>query len=215
MSLFTDRQEAGEKLARALRKYKGADSIVFAIPRGGVEVAYPVARELCAPLNVIVARKIGAPGNEELAIGAVTPDGTSYWNEAVLAGLGIQREELKTRIKKTVEEIKRRMALYEVEPQIPDLTEKTAIVVDDGIATGLTVLAALRSLREKKPDRIIIAVPVAPRDTVEQLKKEADEVVCLYSPVIFYAVGQFYQTFPQTSDKKVISLLKKSRDFLS
>jgi len=206
---FLNRKDAGEKLSRALMKYKSANPVVLGIPRGGVVVAAEVAKGLGAPLDVIIPRKIGAPHNPEVAIGAVSQDGTVIKDEAMMHLLGVSDSQIQALAERVSGEIARRVNTYRSGRAGLDLTEKTVIVVDDGIATGFTVQAALKSVRNRNPRRLILAVPVAPADTLEMLRKQVDELVCLHSPELFYAVGQFYLDFDQTSDQEVIDLLAK------
>lgn len=209
--LFNDRWDAGRRLAKHLAGRDLPGLVVLGIPRGGVVVAYEVARSLGAPLDVIIPRKIGAPSNPELAIGALAQDGTLVVDRALVEALGVSARYLQEETERQKAEIERRLSLYrEGEPPI-GLADATVVVVDDGIATGATVLAALRGLRSSRPARVILAVPVAPPDTLERLSPEADEVVCLASPEPFYAVGQFYRHFDQTGDEEVVDLLRKRR----
>lgn len=211
--VFRDRQEAGRLLASRLMRYGKEAPVVVAIPRGGVPVAAEIARALDAPLDVMVARKLGAPGEPELGIGALV-DGDrpeSVLNQDVVEHLQVSREYLAREIKKQLEEIKRREHAFRGgRPKVP-LQGRTVIVVDDGIATGGSVRAALRAIRRSSPRRVVLAVPVAPPDTIEQLRSEADEVVCLATPEMFYAIGQFYRDFHQLEDAEVVKLLDAAR----
>lgn len=206
---FHDRQDAGDQLAAALRPYRARQPYVLAIPRGGVVVGYVVARELAAPLDVVVPRKLRAPGNPELAIGAVAHDGTLYLDQALMSTLQVDDEYLRHEAAEQTEEIRRRMRLYRGDRPLPDLTVRTAIVIDDGIATGATMIAALRAVRAMRPQRVVAAIPVAPPDGAQRLGGEADDVLCLHRPGMFYAVGQFYDDFAQTTDDEVIALLRR------
>jgi predicted phosphoribosyltransferase len=205
--VFADRSDAGRQLADRLQHLKDQDAFVLGIPRGGVIVAAEVAASLQAPLDVIVPRKIGAPFNPELAVGAVAPDGTVVYDESMVRRLGIDLSDLKRQAARELQEIERRRRLYRGDRPAPDLRGRTVILVDDGIATGYTVQAALRSLRQQQPKRLVLAVPVAPADSLARLRPDADEVVCITAPVDFYAVGQFYYDFGQTSDQEVLSAL--------
>lgn len=205
--MFADRSDAGRQLADRLQHLKDQDAFVLGIPRGGVIVAAEVAASLQAPLDVIVPRKIGAPFNPELAVGAVAPDGTVVYDESMVRRLGIDLSDLKRQAARELQEIERRRRLYRGDRPAPDLRGRTVILVDDGIATGYTVQAALRSLRQQQPKRLVLAVPVAPADSLARLRPDADEVVCITAPVDFYAVGQFYYDFGQTSDQEVLSAL--------
>jgi len=208
--LFHDRRDAGRRLARSLSARGFARPVVLGVPRGGVVVAYEVARALGAPLDVVVPRKIGAPANPELAIGALAQDGTLVIDETLMRSLGVDKAYLDEEVSRQKAEIDRRLGLYRGGRPAVDLEGTTAIVVDDGIATGATVLAALRGVRSGHPARVVLAVPVAPPDTLERLKAEADEVTCLEAPEPFYAVGQFYRHFDQVADEEVIDLLSRS-----
>jgi len=213
--MFKDRVEAGRLLGERLLVYKGKDIVVFAIPRGGVVVAYEVATMLDCPLDLIVPRKIGAPLQPELAIGAVAQDGTIVLNHELVETLGISESYIHEEAKRQIQEIERRMRKYRGEKRpYPTLKDKIVILVDDGIATGATVRAAILSLRKQGLASVIIAVPVGSSDTVESLGKEADEVVCLELPEDFYAIGQFYEEFPQMSDEEVTTLMKRRAEEL-
>lgn len=211
--MFSDRRAAGRLLARRLETYRGQDTVVFALPRGGVPVGYEVARHLGAPLGLVLVRKLGAPGHEEYGIGAVV-DGANpqvVLNEAIVAELAVPREYITAEIVRQCAEIARRRQAYGGASSPPPVGGRTAIVVDDGIATGGTMLAALRALRRERPARLVLAVPVAPADVVAMLAGEADEIVCLDQPDLFQAVGLHYEDFRQTSDEEVVQLLEASR----
>ena len=186
--------------------------IVLAIPRGGVVVGYEVARKLKVPLDIIIPRKIGAPSNPELAIGAVTEDGAAILNEKLVEYLNVSRIYIEEESKRQLKEIKRRLNVYRGDIPYPNLNNRIVIIVDDGVATGSTIKAALSSLRNRKTKQLVIAVPVGPTDTIRELEEEADHVVCLFVPAEFYAIGQFYKNFDQTTDEEVIRLLKLSRE---
>lgn len=211
--VFRNRVEAGRKLAEAMQDRSYKNGVVLAIPRGGVVVGAQVARFLKIPLDLVIPRKIGAPHNKEAAVGAVAQDGTTIFNHQVLSILGIREKDLQEEVKEQIGEIHRRMKMYRGREDYPSYDNKQVILVDDGIATGYTVLAALRSVKNIfKLKELVLAVPVAPSDTLEILRTEVDRVVCLLTPSDFYAVGQFYVDFPQTTDEEVISLLRKSGD---
>jgi predicted phosphoribosyltransferase/dienelactone hydrolase len=205
--LFRDRTEAGEKLASALRGKKLEKSIVLGIPRGGVPVAAEVARALGGELAVVVARKMGAPGNPELAIGATTETGASYINKAVARETGAGEDYLRAEKAKQVQEAHRREQMFNSHRR-PPVRGRTVIVVDDGIATGATAIAAVRSIKAEGAARVILAVPVGPPEMVDRMGEEADEVVCLESDPGFFAVGQYYRDFRQVSDEQVMDVLK-------
>ncbi|MGB9792126.1 MAG: phosphoribosyltransferase [Thermacetogeniaceae bacterium] len=210
-ALFQDRKSAGRLLAERLLKYRGEDVLVLGVPRGGVIVAAEVAKALGAPLDVIISRKIGAPFNPELALGAVAPDGTVLYDERLLNVFGLRKEDLQGEVERQLEEIARRQRLYRGGREPLRYEGRTVIVVDDGIARGFTLRAALRSIRDQRPKKLVLAVPVAPPETVDKLSCEADEVICLETPREFYAVGQFYCDFRQTSDQEVIEALLHNR----
>jgi putative phosphoribosyl transferase len=211
--VFSDRAEAGQKLAVRLAKYKGERPVVLAIPRGGVPVALEVARALSAPLDVIVVRKLGAPGQPELGIGAIV-DGDhpeEILNREIIGALHVSRDYLNREIQNQLKEIHRRRQLYRSGGPRVEIEDRTVIVVDDGIATGGSVRAALRGIRRANPKRLVLAVPVGPPDTIEELRREADEVVCLGTPADFFGVGQFYHDFHQVTDDEVIRMLELAR----
>jgi putative phosphoribosyl transferase len=212
MLTFRDRQEAGKALAKDLAFLKGRkDVIVLAIPRGGVVVGYQVAEELGAPLDIYITRKIGAPYNPELALGAVASDGSVILDEELVQRLGVSPDFVKGEKKRQQAEIARRLDKYRGNRPALDLTGKTVVLVDDGVATGATTLATLRALKKQPIARLILAIPVGPPDVIETLAKEADQVVCLSTPEPFWAVGSFYLVFDQTSDEEVLKLLQSSQ----
>ncbi len=206
--MFKDRKEAGKLLASEL-SYLKDNSVIIAIPRGGVVIGAEVAKELKLPLTIIVPRKIGAPDNPELAIGAVAGAGSTFLNERIIKTLGVTKEYLDDEIRHQVEEIKRRENSYLKGKKSLSIKGKTAILVDDGLATGATATVAVRALKEQNPEKVILAVPVAPEESKLMLEKEADEVIVLQTPAMFYAVGQFYQFFEQTTDEEVKELLEE------
>jgi predicted phosphoribosyltransferase len=209
--MFEDRVDAGTQLAAALAVYAGDDVVVLGIPRGGVVVGYEVARRLDARLDVLVPRKLRAPSNPELAIGAVTEDGTVQLNARLVAYLDVPQRYLDAECARQRREIQRRVARYRGDAPFPTLTDRVVIVVDDGIATGSTIRAALASIRTHAPRAVVLAVPVAPPATISELARDADRVVCLATPEPFFAIGQFYRAFPQTSDAEVTRLLRLNR----
>lgn len=205
--IFKDRQEAGKKLAEALARYKNApETIVLALPRGGVVVGYAIAKDLNLPLDIVVPRKIGAPGNSEYAIGAITETGDAIMNEA--EARGVDKNWLKSEMDKEKQEAERRLKTYRPGPS-PQVEGKTVIIVDDGVATGYTMRAAIASVKSRKPAKIIVAVPHGAKDSMNVIRGEVDNVIVLYEPEIYWFVGAHYETFLQTSDKEVINLLKK------
>jgi predicted phosphoribosyltransferase len=206
--LFRDRHEAGKLLAQKLLDLKGnPNAIVLGIPRGGVVVAYEVAKTLGLPLDVFVARKIGAPGNPELAIGAVASDGTVVLDELSISLMGVPKQYIEKETERQKEEIRKRLQAYRGGREGYSLQGKIVILVDDGVATGATIIASLRAIKASNPSQTILAVPVAPPDTAEKLRREADKVICLYTPSPFWAVGAFYVNFEQISDEEVQALL--------
>jgi len=205
---FRDRVEAGQSLAKELawlRDEKGV--IVLGVPRGGVVVANEIAKALHAPLDVYITRKLGAPHNPELAIGALASDGAAFLDQEMIRRLGVTAEFVQSEIARQRKEIARRMAAYRGARPEPDLHDKSVVLVDDGVATGATVLASLRAIRQRQPRQLVLAVPVGAPDSISSLQKQADRVVCLYSPEVFWAVGSFYSDFHQTSDQEVIQML--------
>ena len=214
--MFKDRVEAGRKLAEALAALGTFENpIVLALPRGGVPVGYEIARRLKAPLDVIIVRKLGAPFNEEFAIGALVEGDPErvVLNEEAIWRLGVDKEYLDTVVAKERDELHRRQRLYRgSDTPLKDLAGKTVILVDDGIATGYTMKAALAAIREQNPAKIVVAVPVAPADVIPEMRRLADEVVVLDVPEPFWAVGAHYERFDQTSDEEVIDLLARAKE---
>lgn len=209
MEEFADRGDAGDRLIEALRHLPEEGVVVLAIPRGGVEVAAVVARARGWPLDVVIPRKVGAPGNPELGLGAIAP-GVRVLDERILRTLGVTDEYLEREIAAQEEEIRRRAEAYRRGRPSADLEGRIAVVVDDGVATGGTATAALRWAAAQGADRVVLAVPVAPRESVARLAEHADEVVCLSTPERFFAVGQWFRDFTQTSDERVIELLDRA-----
>jgi putative phosphoribosyl transferase len=206
---FKNRKEAGIELAKVLEKYKGKDVVVYALPRGGVVLGCEIAKHLRAPLDLIIARKIGHPFNREFAVCAVTEDGTLFCDENEKKDL--DPGWLKEKIKEEIEEAKRRRETYLIGREPIDAMGKTAIVVDDGIATGLTLKVAIQKLKSKKPRKLIVAVPVSPKDVAEEILRDVDNFIALDIPVLYLgAVGAYYDDFSETTDKDVIRLLKEA-----
>ncbi len=210
--MFENRQQAGRQLGQRLFHLFEERPVVLGLPRGGVVVAAEVALALDAPLDVLVVRKLGAPNQPELAIGAVTngDQPQRILNDKVIAMVGVSDEYLQTETAGQLDEVRRRQALYRGGRSAVTIRERTVIVVDDGIATGATVRAGIRSLRQTQVKQIVLAVPVAPPQTAELLRAEVDELVCLATPHTFAAVGAFYQDFSQTTDAAVIAALEQS-----
>lgn len=204
---FRDRREAGHLLGESLAAAHGSEAIVLALPRGGVPVAYEVARRLGARLDILIVRKLGIPGHEEYAMGAIASGGVCVLNREVMRETGIPESALDAVLEREHRELERREQAYRGRRPALDVRGRTVVVVDDGLATGATMLAAVRALRQREPARLVVAVPVAPPDTCAALRQEADEVVCLRTPEPFHAVGLWYGAFPQTSDEEVQELL--------
>jgi putative phosphoribosyl transferase len=203
---FRDRGDAGRALAARLGHLRAADPVVVGLPRGGVPVAAEVAGALGARLDIVLVRKIGAPDQEELAVGAIGEDGVTVRNDAVLRGLGLSWDDVAGQVRRERAEVRRRAALLRQGPR-PDLSDRTVILVDDGIATGATVVAALRVLRGLGTARVVLAVPVAPPESLVALAALADEIVCPSTPERFSSVGQWYDDFTQVPDARVRELL--------
>ena len=208
MKFFADRVDAGKRLAAELKSFGREDAIVLAIPRGGVVVGFEISKALNVPLDIIVPRKIGAPENPELAIGAVTEDGTVILNERLASDLGVSKNYIEEESERQRLEIERRLKSYRGNIPYPSLKNRVVILVDDGIATGYTMKAALASVRKKGAKSVVIAIPVGPPSTIEELERLTDNVVCLYTPEEFYAIGEFYEDFSQTTDDEVKRLLR-------
>jgi len=204
---FSDRVDAGKKLAKALERFKGSDVVVLGIPRGGVVVANEVAETLGAPLDVVVTRKIEAPGEPEYGLGAVTQDGEVILDRKAVESLGASSEYLDDQVRKKRREVKERMEGLRSDKPYPSLEGKVVIIVDDGIATGSSVGAAVMSVRKRRPKDVIVAVPVAPRDAIEALREDGTKVVCLETPGSFLAIGEFYSDFNQVEDVEVKRIL--------
>ena len=205
---FRDRTEAGRLLAELLRHYEGKEVVVYALPRGGVVLGFEIAKRLQAPLDLVITRKIGHPFNPEYAICAVAEDCHLVCNEAERAG--VDPEWFRKEVEKEKEEAKRRREAYLGKRETPAARGKTAIIVDDGIATGLTLKLAIQELKHKEPVKIVVAVPVAPRDVAEEIRKEVDEFVALDIPTAYLgAVGAYYDYFPQVSDEEVVEMLEE------
>jgi predicted phosphoribosyltransferase len=210
---FQDRAEAGRKLAEKLTAYAGrSDVLVLGLPRGGVPVAYEVAIALHAPLDVFLVRKLGVLGQAELAMGAIATGGVRILNETVIQALGIPEEVIEEVTTGERRELVRRERLYRGERPPPALQGRTIILVDDGLATGATMRAAIAAARKQQPAHIIVAVPVAAPSTYEEFQAEADEIVCVFTPEPFHAVGLWYEAFGQTSDEEIQELLAQSAE---
>lgn len=209
--MFQDRRDAGRMLARIVAKtHDLQDAIVLGLPRGGVPVAYEVACQLNLPLDVFIVRKLGVPGEEELAMGAVASDGTVVINPSIVHRLGVSQNVVQAAIQREEIEIERRERAYREGHRPMRIGGRTAILIDDGLATGATMFAAARAL-QPKAERVIVAVPIAAESTCNELRNEVDEVICANTPRNFYAVGAFYRDFSQTTDEEVRSLISKAR----
>jgi predicted phosphoribosyltransferase len=207
---FRNRTDAGRQLAEKLAAYAHRPGVlVLALPRGGVPVGFEVARKLGAPLDVFLVRKLGVPGYEELAMGAVATGGVRVLNDEIVRGLGISEHEIDAAAARELQELARRQRLYRGDRPLPDIAGRTIILVDDGLATGATMRAAIAAVRQQQPARIVVAVPTASPDTCEALKAEADDVVCAMTPEPFLAVGHWYEDFTQTTDDEVRELLAR------
>lgn len=208
--LFKDRRDAGQQLAAKLGSYKNnPEVIILGLARGGMVVAAEVALSLQVPLNVIVVRKVGAPGNEELALGALSENTEGVFNQNLIGVLGVSSDYLKKEIERQKKLLKERLTLYRGKTAAPELKDKIAIIVDDGIATGASMRVAIQSVKGAGAKKIIVAAPVAAPESLEQIAKDVDSVVCLDQPAFFEAVGSFYRQFGQTSDEEVIQLLSQ------
>jgi putative phosphoribosyl transferase len=209
--MFENRNDAGRRLSAGLQKYKDRhDVFAFALTRGGVVVGYEIAQALNVPLNVIIARKIGFPGQPELAIGAVVETGNVVFNEDLMAEGRLSKDLLKREIDRQKDEIARRVVLYRAGKGLPDLNGTTVILVDDGVATGATIKATISALKDEKVAKLVVALPVGPPETVGVLRRMVDELVCLETPFAFIAVSAHYYDFTQVSDDEVVSILRKS-----
>lgn len=209
---FLDRPAAGRALAERLAVLELVDPVVLALPRGGVPVAAAVATALHAPLEVLVARKIGLPGHPEFGVGAIAEGGEPLFDEAVLSQLRVSGQDLADTVRREREELARRVARYRGGRPLPELAGRDVVLVDDGLATGVTARAALRVLRARQPGRLVLAVPVGAPDAARLLAADADDVVCVLQPEGFGAVGAWYERFDQTSDEQVLELLRARRE---
>jgi predicted phosphoribosyltransferase len=211
--LFHDRADAGRQLTARLMDYADrSDVLVLALPRGGVPVAYEVAQALNAPLDVFLVRKLGVPGREELAMGAIASGGVRVLNEEVVRVLDVPDDVLRAVTAEEEWELERRERLYRGDRPLPSVSGKTVILIDDGLATGSSMRAAVAALRRLGPARIVVAVPVASADTCEEMRNEVDEVVCAETPEPFHAVGLWYEDFSQTTDEEVRELLARRKE---
>jgi predicted phosphoribosyltransferase len=211
MTPFRDRRDAGKKLALKLSAYAGRpDGLILALPRGGVPVAYEVARALTLPLDIFIVRKLGLPGREELAIGAIASGGVRVLNNDIIRMLSVPDEVINFVAKRESQELQRREKLYRGERPLPEIRDRMVILIDDGLATGASMRAAVAGLRARHPARIVIAVPAAAPETCDTFQTEVDEVVCAITPEPFYGVGRWYEDFSQVTDEEVRILLQEA-----
>lgn len=209
--MFIDRKDAGNKLALELEKFKDDNPLILAVPRGGIITAYETIKKYEFEWDLIIPRKIGSPHNKEVAIGAVTSDGTYILNEKFIDMFNVSKEYIEKELYEQTNEIKRRLKKYKGNENFPEVKDKTVIIIDDGIATGFTILAAIKSIKKHGATKIILAVPVAPRDTIVNLEIIVDDVICLLIPDEFYAVGLHYKNFEQNTDEEVINIINELR----
>jgi len=210
MVRFKDRRDAGKKLVSKLEKYKNnPDAIVIGLPRGGVVTALEVAKALQLPLDIIVPRKIACPMQPELAVGALTQEGEPFFDEKLMRSMGVTKKDLQEVVQRERKEAARRIALYRENRPPLDLENKIAIIVDDGIATGATMLAAIKSAKNLGAQKIVAAVPVSPAESLKKIEKEVDEVIFLDTPAPFWGVGGFYDLFLQTEDDEVVAIMRE------
>lgn len=207
--IFENRQKAGKRLAKKLSQFQDENLLVLALPRGGVPIGVEIARALNASLDVIVARKLGAPHNPEFGIGAIAEGNTQVLDKRSIRQIQISKKGLEELIKKEKEELKRRVNLYRKNRSPPLMKDKTVIIADDGLATGVTAKAAINSVKKRKPKQIIFAAPVCAYDTARELKGLADDVICITRPHDFESVGRWYKEFEQINDEEVVNFLKK------
>ena len=210
-AIFEDRADAGRRLAERLAPLRDEAPIVLALPRGGVPVGVEISRSLGAPLDVFISRKLGAPGQPELGIGAVAQGGARVLNEDIVKQIGIPDEYIEAVTRRELREVERRLRLLRGDRPEPEVEGRTAILVDDGLATGVTARAAARALRERRPRRLVLAVPVCAPRTAGRLGPEVDDLICLHAPEDFYAVGLWYRDFEQVTDDEVVELLERAR----
>jgi putative phosphoribosyl transferase len=212
--MFADRRDAGLQLAKKLKHYKNCEGVlVLALPRGGAVIGLEIARAVGSPLDLLIVRKIGFPYQEELAVGAVSETGAVVLNQRIITDGGVTKKHIEDEIFLQKKEIDRRIRLYRGGRRLEKLAEKTVILVDDGVATGATMKAAISTLREEKIKRLVVAVPVSPRETADELSAMADEFICPHTPSDFTAVGNYYRNFTQVTDEEVSGILKESVAF--
>lgn len=215
MFKYKDRKEAGKLLAKLLMQYKEEkNTIIFALPRGGVPIAFEISQALNIQMDIFIVRKLGVPWQEELAMGAIAGNEICIFNNEVINGIQIEESEIQAVINKEKKELARRNQLYRAGRSLPDLTNQHVILVDDGIATGASMQAAILALKKMQAKKITLAIPVAPLSTIYQLEKLVDEVVCPQKPEPFYSVGTWYENFPQVTDKEVLELIDLNKNML-
>jgi putative phosphoribosyl transferase len=214
--MFADRRDAGVQLISRLKEYKDQQGvIVLSLPRGGVATGYEIARSLNVPLDIVIVRKIGFPGQPELGIGAVSETGTVVLNTSIISTYGVPKEYIEREVSRQKEEISRRVKLYRKGKRLPSLEGKTVILVDDGVATGATMKSAITTLKEENLKKLVVALPVAPPGVVKELEQMVDTFICIETPFDFMAVGSYYHDFTQVSDEEVVNLLERSAKNLS
>ena len=209
--MFLDRKDASEKLTHSLEKFKDEDVIVLAVPRGGLPIAYDTIKKFGLKWDLIIPRKIGAPHNKEVAIGAVSVDGSYFINNHYVEMLDISQDYIEKEVTDQINEIKRRMKEYRGKDTFPEVKDKTVIIIDDGIATGFTIMAVIKAVKKQGAKKIVLAIPVGPRETIKEFKEIVDEVICLYIPDEFYAVGSYYVNFNQVTDEEVFKIINELR----
>lgn len=213
--LYKDREHAGQELAKHLINYASDDTVILALPRGGVTIGYELAKKLHSPLDVIVSRKIGLPQNPEFGIGAIGEENTRVLDNRIIELIGLPEDVLESIIQKEQTELKRRINLYRKNKPLPNLKNKTVILVDDGLATGVTAKAAIQAIKKLNPKKIIFASPVCAYDTAQEFRSLVDEVICLATPLDLKAIGLWYQNFDQVSDEEVLEMLKEAKEFVA
>jgi len=205
---FKDREQAGRQLAEKLQKYKGKDTIILAIPRGGLVIGFVLAKALGAPLDIIVTKKIGYPGDPEYAIGAVGPNKAVIVNEA--AAKDVPKDYIDEQVKEISAAINEKYRKYKGKVEIPNLKDKIVILTDDGVATGSTIKVSIELIKQQQPKKIVVAIPVGPPETIHEIAQQVDEIICLEQPAAFFAIGAFYDVFPQVEDEEAITYLKEA-----
>jgi putative phosphoribosyl transferase len=211
--MFNDRTDAGIQLVSRLKEYKDKEGVlVLALPRGGVVTGYAIAQHLNVPLDIVIVRKIGFPGQPELGIGAVSETGSIVLNDYIISGYGVSKEYIEREVSIQKEEIARRVKLYRKGKWLSGLKGKTIILVDDGVATGATMKTAITTLKEEKLNKLVVALPVAPSSVAEKIETMVDEFICIETPFDFMAVGSYYDNFTQVSDEEVVELLRRSKE---